>query len=267
MPNYKSSAFWVASKQELINNFQFDSTDEDGLFMFVGIGSNQALYIWRKAGVVDNPKDIPANLGCWKFFSSTETVNLADIASWSNIQTLLYNGISQNRFDLQAYSVISWDDIAIKMLPIINANEVAEANYLANVADRELLTHFAYIYNLRFNKSYENEKIIPTEDTSITNWDFIKTNLDFKTLRNRNSYVVKEDSNYSSLDNTTLALQVQQIKLSEVKNTIRKYNIEGLCDYSVIGLSLYKSVQKNKQVDYISENSLLTDWGYICHLR
>ena len=37
MPNYKSSAFWVANTQELTDNFTFDSTDEDGLFMFVGI--------------------------------------------------------------------------------------------------------------------------------------------------------------------------------------------------------------------------------------
>lgn len=267
MANYKSSAFWVASTQELVDNFYFDETDEDGLFMFVGNNQEQSLYVWRKQGIAENPKDIPVNLGCWKFFSSTQKTTIYDIASWSSIQNLLYNGLSQNRFDLKPYKTVSWQDIVIKMIPIINANEIAEENYIQNNANRELLTHFAYIYNLRFNQSYENQKLIPDEDNSLSNWEFIKTILNAATLKNRNSYVVKEDNNFSSLDNTTLALQVQHIKLNALRIQLSEYDVHSLCDFNVINLSMKKAVDNNRRIDFINTESLLTNWVYIRSLR
>ena len=62
MPGYKSSAFWVDTANDLDTRFQFDETDEDGLFLFVGQGVDESIYVWRKSGNLEHPKDIAANL-------------------------------------------------------------------------------------------------------------------------------------------------------------------------------------------------------------
>lgn len=207
MPNYKSSAFWVANAQELTDNFTFDSTDEDGLFMFVGMGTDQSIYVWRKTGVPEHHQDIQANFGCWKFFSSTQKSDSFELANWTLTQAMLTNGISQNRVDLKSYLLVSWDDILPRLIPVINANEITEENYNFEVGNSELLTNFGYIANQNFKSILENQKLVPdNENTSLT-------------------------------------------------------------DYDSIRIRLEKAITENNKIDYISSSSLLTDWGYICHLR
>lgn len=267
MPNYKSSAFWVVNTEELIDNFTFDSTDEDGLFMFVGLDADQAIYVWRKTGVPEHPQDIQANLGCWKFFSSTQKSDSFDLANWTLTKALITNGISQNRVELKSYVLVDWNDILIRLIPVLNANEITEENYNFQVGNRENLTNFVYINNLYFKSYIENQKLAPDEEKTLTDFNFINKRFYFQTLANRNEYVVKDDNNYSSLDSTFLALQIQKIKLAELKNFIEKYTPNGLCDYGVIRESYNNAKNNNIKNDYINSSSLLTDWGYICLLR
>jgi hypothetical protein len=236
MPNYKSSAFWVANTQELINNFTFDSTDEDGLFMFVGMGTDQAIYVWRKTGVVKNPQDIPATLGCWKFFSSTQKSDSFELANWTLTKALITNGLSQNRVDLKSYVLVSWDDIVPRLIPVINANEIAEESYNFEVGNSELLTNFSYISSQFFKASLENQKLAPDdENTSLTDFSFINKQYYFQTIENKRGY----------LDN----------------------DVNTLTNYDSIRIGLERAIAENNKIDYISNNSLLTDWGYICLLR
>jgi hypothetical protein len=257
----------VANTQELTNNFTFDSTDEDGLFMFVGMGSDQAIYVWRKTGVVENPQDIPATLGCWKFFSSTQKSDSFELANWTLTKALITNGISQNRVDLKSYVLVSWDDILPRLIPVINANEITEESYNFEVGNSELLTNFSYISSQHFKASLDNQKLAPDEEKTLTDFNFINKQLFFQALSNRNEYLVKDDNNYSSLDSTTLALQIQKIKLFELRNFIEKFTVNGLCDYGVIGVSFNQAKNNNTKIDYISSSSLLTNWGYVCLLR
>jgi hypothetical protein len=236
MPNYKSSAFWVANTQELTNNFTFDSTDEDGLFMFVGMGSDQAIYVWRKTGVVENPQDIPATLGCWKFFSSTQKSDSFELANWILTKALLTNGISQNRVDLKSYVLVSWDDILPRLIPVINANEITEESYNFEVGNSELLTNFSYISSQHFKASLDNQKLAPDDiNTTLTDFSFINKQYYFQTIENKRGY----------LDN----------------------DVNTLTNYDSIRIRLDKAITENNKIDYISSSSLLTDWGYICLLR
>lgn len=236
MPNYKSSAFWVANTQELTNNFTFDSTDEDGLFMFVGMGSDQAIYVWRKTGVVENPQDIPATLGCWKFFSSTQKSDSFELANWILTKALLTNGISQNRVDLKSYVLVSWDDILPRLIPVINANEITEESYNFEVGNSELLTNFSYISSQHFKASLDNQKLAPDDiNTTLTDFSFINKQYYFQTIENKRGY----------LDN----------------------DVNTLTNYDSIRIRLDKAITENNKIDYIGSNSLLTDWGYICLLR
>lgn len=236
MPNYKSSAFWVANTQELTNNFTFDSTDEDGLFMFVGMGSDQAIYVWRKTGVAENPQDIPATLGCWKFFSSTQKSDSFELANWILTKALLTNGISQNRVDLKSYLLVSWDDILPRLIPVINANEITEESYNFEVGNSELLTNFSYISSQHFKASLDNQKLAPDDiNTTLTDFSFINKQYYFQTIENKRGY----------LDN----------------------DVNTLTNYDSIRIRLDKAITENNKIDYISNSSLLTDWGYICLLR
>jgi hypothetical protein len=236
MPNYKSSAFWVANTQELTNNFTFDSTDEDGLFMFVGMGSDQAIYVWRKTGVVENPQDIPATLGCWKFFSSTQKSDSFELANWTLTKALITNGISQNRVDLKSYVLVSWDDILPRLIPVINANEITEESYNFEVGNSELLTNFSYISSQHFKASLDNQKLAPDDiNTTLTDFSFINKQYYFQTIENKRGY----------LDN----------------------DVNTLTNYDSIRIRLDKAITENNKIDYISSSSLLTDWGYICLLR
>jgi hypothetical protein len=236
MPNYKSSAFWVANTQELTNNFTFDSTDEDGLFMFVGMGSDQAIYVWRKTGVVENPQDIPATLGCWKFFNSTQKSDSFELANWTLTKALITNGISQNRVDLKSYVLVSWDDILPRLIPVINANEITEESYNFEVGNSELLTNFSYISSQHFKASLDNQKLAPDDiNTTLTDFSFINKQYYFQTIENKRGY----------LDN----------------------DVNTLTNYDSIRIRLDKAITENNKIDYISSSSLLTDWGYICLLR
>jgi len=236
MPNYKSSAFWVANTQELTNNFTFDNTDEDGLFMFVGMGTDQAIYVWRKTGVVKNPQDIPATLGCWKFFSSTQKSDSFELANWTLTKALITNGISQNRVDLKSYVLVSWDDILPRLIPVINANEITEESYNFEVGNSELLTNFSYISSQYFKASLDNQKLAPDDiNTTLTDFSFINKQYYFQTIENKRGY----------LDN----------------------DVNTLTNYDSIRIRLDKAITENNKIDYISSSSLLTNWGYVCLLR